>query len=109
MDRNELVMIVAANLEHAMKAQGTNPAELARRAGLNPTGIYDILSGKSKSPRLDTISKIADAIHLPIVALFEERSDDDVRRAVIDVVSSLPDDERHRILVMARALVQKHD
>ena len=65
-------MLVAANIEAAMARRGINPAELARRAGTNSTGVYDILSGKSRSPRLDTIAKIASALSVPISALFEE-------------------------------------
>lgn len=108
MERNEVVMLVASNLEHAMRMQGTNPAELARNAGINPTGVYDILSGKSKSPRLDTICKIAEALHIPITRLFEEKGDDELREAITDVLLSLPHDERERLLVMARALALTH-
>lgn len=108
MERNEIVMLVASNLEHAMKARGTNPAELARRAGINPTGVYDILSGKSKSPRLDTICKIADALNLPLVSLFEDQGDDELRKSIIDVLLTLPSVERQRLLVMARALAASH-
>lgn len=53
MERDAIAMLVAKNLEAAMDRKGTNPAEVARRAGLNPTGVYDILSGKSRHPRLD--------------------------------------------------------
>ena len=108
MERNEVVMLVASNLERVMKMQGTNPAELARNAGINPTGVYDILSGKSKSPRLDTICKIADALHIPLVSLFEAHSDDELRKTIMDVLLTLPHSERERILVMARALASSH-
>lgn len=82
MDRDELVMLVASNIQSAMQRRGTNPAELARAAGLNATGIYDILSGKSRSPRLDTIGKIATALHVPVATLFEEKLETDLRNDI---------------------------
>ncbi|WP_296222689.1 helix-turn-helix domain-containing protein [uncultured Sphingomonas sp.] len=96
-------MIVAANIQSAMERIGTNPAELARTAGLNATGIYDIISGRSRNPRLDTIAKIATALRMPVAELFEERTDSDLRNEIIDAVSRLPAPERKRILMTARA------
>ena len=69
MERDEAVLLVARNLEAAMTRKGMNAAEVARRAGINPTGVYDILSGKSRSPRLDTLNKIAQGLGMPLNAL----------------------------------------
>lgn len=103
MEREEIVMLVAANIETAMSRRGINPAELARRAGINPTGVYDILSGKSRSPRLDTIGKIARALSVPVAFLFEEYADDDLRARLMSVVDGLPPDERKRLLLVAQS------
>lgn len=103
MERDQLVMMVAGNIQSIMGRKGLNPAELARVAGLNATGVYDILSGKSRSPRLDTIGKIAAALGAPVAILFEERSDAELRDQIIDAVSRLPEAERRRILLTARA------
>ena len=96
-------MLVAANIQAAMTRGGINAADLARRAKLNPTGVYDILSGKSRSPRLDTIHKIASALGVPISLLFEEKTDTELRHAIISAIEALPDVERRRILATARA------
>ncbi|RBI84285.1 adenosylcobalamin-dependent ribonucleoside-diphosphate reductase [Rhodosalinus halophilus] len=53
-------------LEAAMKAKGTNSKRLAEAAGLNATAVYDILKGKSKSPRLDTIAALAAALDVSV-------------------------------------------
>lgn len=103
MDRNQITMIVAANIQSVMQRIGTNPAELARDAGLNSTGIYDIISGKSRNPRLDTIAKIAAALRVPVADLFEERSESELRNEIVSAVSRLPVEERRRILMTAKA------
>lgn len=103
MERNEIVMLVARNIQAIMERKGTNAAEVARAARLNPTGVYDIMSGKSRSPRLDTIAKIAAALRVPVATLFEEQGEGELRDSIIEAVSLLSPEERRRILVTARA------
>jgi len=109
MERDHIVMTVAANIQYYMELRGMNPAELARKAGINQTGVYDILSGKSRSPRLDTIGKIATALSVPVAALFEERTEDssliDLRNQALSLLGSVPRDESDKILRALRALV----
>ena len=104
MERDEVVMLVARNIEAAMQRKGSNPFDLAKRAKINPTGIYDILSGKSRSPRLDTLHKIAKGLGVPFSALFADPSEDDLDRELIETLGSMPAEERRRFLIMARAL-----
>lgn len=75
MDREKLAMVVAENLRSAMERARINPAELARSAKINTTGVYDIMSGRSRSPRVDTIAKLAEALHVPVSELLEPRDD----------------------------------
>lgn len=96
---------VAANILRAMRDRDTNPAELARAARLNPTGVYDILSGKSSNPRLDTLEKIASALSLSIVELFSEPPEPDMDQEIRRLWLSLSTDDRRRFLAVARALL----
>ena len=105
MERDAVVMIVARNLDATMARKDTNPSEVARRAGLNPTGVYDILSGKSRSPRLDTLNRIAvQWLGVPLAALLAEPSEDDLSQELIEVIGLLPAGERRRVLAMIRAM-----
>lgn len=50
---------IASNLRRVIEEHGLNRLEVATRSGLNPTAVYDILNGKSKSPRMETLHRIA--------------------------------------------------
>ncbi len=109
MERDSIVVMVAANLAEAMARKGTNAAEVARRAGLNPTGVYDILKGKSRSPRLDTLHKIAVlGLGMPLTALFTEPSGDDLDQQLLAVLGLLPVEDRKRFLTMAQAVQRQN-
>ena len=104
MERDDLVMTVARNIEAAMARKGTNPAEVARRAHLNPTAVYDILSGKSRSPKLDTLNKIAVmGLNMPVSALLVEPSEDELSQELVETLGLLGPDDRRRFLTMLRA------
>jgi transcriptional regulator with XRE-family HTH domain len=108
MERDTVVMLVARNIEAAMERKGTNPSEVARKAGINPTGVYDILSGKSRSPRLDTLHKIAKkGLEMPLSVLFEEPGVQDLDRDIVEAMENLSLADRRRFLVLARAFVQE--
>ena len=108
MERDFIVMLVARNIEAVMARKHTNPAEVARRAGINPTGVYDILSGKSRSPRLDTLHKIAVAgLGVPFSSLFVEPADDLLDQELIETIGSMPSNERRRFLAMARTFLDQ--
>jgi len=99
-------MTVAANIGAIMDAKGETAASLARRAGINPTGVYDILSGKSRSPRIETLSKIASALSVPLPILFEDAPNDMLRAELEALYDRLEDSERRRFVLSARAWVE---
>ena len=104
MERDELTMLVARNIESIMAAKGLNAAEVARRMGTNPTVVYDILSGKSRNPRLDTLHKIAVVgLGVAISALLYEPSNDELDRELIDAFARMPESDRKKMLGMIQA------
>lgn len=104
MERDALVQLVARNIEAIMARKGTNPNAVAKRLGTNPTIIYDILSGKSKSPRLDTLHKIAViGLGVPVSALLMEPDEDELDREIAQTFGLMPPSDRRRLLSMAQA------
>lgn len=100
-------MLVAHNLEAVMRRKGSNPAEVARWAGINPTGVYDILSGKSRSPRMETLAKIAAGLGVPINVFFSDPADDALDQELIEAIGMMSPEERRRFLLMARAFLDR--
>lgn len=47
------------NLQRLLDERGMNPRQLSMQAGLNPTAVRDMLSGRVRSPRYDTLQAIA--------------------------------------------------
>jgi transcriptional regulator with XRE-family HTH domain len=93
---------VAANIAAAMEARGLNALELSKRAGLNPTAVYDILKGKIKNPRIDTIAKIAGALGVTPSSLLEDRRLDEVRSGLLAAVEAMSPEDCQRLLDVAR-------
>lgn len=96
-------MMVARNIAALMQARRLDAAKLARAADLNPTGIYDILSGKSRSPKIETIAKVAKALGVPLSSIFTELSAESLVSEMMFVFESLPDQDRQRLLSTGRA------
>lgn len=100
-------MTVAENIRALMQARGMDAASLARAAGLNPTGIYDILSGKSQSPKIATIAKIARALGVPVAIVFETSTDVQLRDSIVAAYESLSHQQRDLLLKTAQAWAQE--
>lgn len=104
MERDKITMLVVRNIEAAMARKGLTPAEVQRRADMGQTGLYDILKGKSRSPRIDTLEKLATrGLGVPVASLLMEPSEDDTDQELVEILGMLPPDERRRFLNIARA------
>jgi len=53
---------VPTQIERRMTALKLNAKSLSKKAGLNDTAVRDILEGRSRNPRHDTLQKIAKAL-----------------------------------------------
>lgn len=103
MERDPATMLVAKNIEALMKARDLDPTRLAKAAGLNQTAVRDILIGKSKSPTVKTVGKIATALGVPVSSIFEEAEALDLRSDFLMVFESLSDARKELLLQTARA------
>ncbi len=53
-----------ARLRSLMEANDFNPRSLSLKAGLNPTAVRDMLEGRVKYPRYDTVESLAKALNI---------------------------------------------
>lgn len=96
-------MLVAHNIEALMEQRNLDAAKLARASGLNPTGIYDILKGKSRSPKIETIAKIAKGLGVPVSVIFSGPNEDGARDELMEVFDQLPADKRALLMQAAKS------
>lgn len=68
-----MISVVGKQIEKRMKVLGLNAKSLSKKAGLNDTAIRDIVEGRSKNPRHDTVQKIARALGCTASDLLGER------------------------------------
>jgi transcriptional regulator with XRE-family HTH domain len=61
---------VRGNVKEIMKYQGLNNTSLALKIGVKKQNMSQILNG-DQDLRLSTVQKIADALNVPLVRLFE--------------------------------------
>lgn len=81
-----MTSIVAKQIVRRMEAVKLNPKSLSQKAGLNDTAVRDIVEGKSKHPRHDTLSKIAKALGCTLGDLTGERVAPSPRRESGDTI-----------------------
>ena len=62
-------MTLAQRVRDQRYAKGWGPDELASRASISRTALYQIESGKTEQPRAGTVRRIAEALNVPTEAL----------------------------------------
>src|SRR3954452_24465842 len=62
-------MTLAQKIRDQRYAKGWGPDELASRASISRTALYQIESGKTEQPRAATLRRIAQALDIPTEAL----------------------------------------
>jgi transcriptional regulator with XRE-family HTH domain len=62
------------NLEALMERRNFNPRSLSLRAGLNATAVRDMLEGRSRFPRYDTVQSLAAALETTPALLMGDNS-----------------------------------
>jgi transcriptional regulator with XRE-family HTH domain len=105
MMRDKLTETLIRNLQAFMAVRGLNAHELAARAGMNPTAVYDILSGKARSPKIETVAKLAGALGVAATTLIETPDEAILRAELHQVYDQLSPEEQQRLLTIAQALL----
>ena len=90
-----------SELRRRMLAQGFNQKSLARNAGLNETAVRDILKGRSRSPRIDTLEALARTLSCSVPDLTGGRDapKPQAKTDAIDVIGAVEAGVSHQSLV----------
>jgi len=89
------------NLERLMLDRDINAPEIARKSGLNRRMVYDIIEGRSQSPKVETVFKIAAAMSVEPAELLGIEPKVSLHPALAELIQQYPQDEQERL---ARAL-----
>lgn len=88
---------------------GLNQEELAEKCGLHPTYIGQVERGE-KNATLESISKIANGLSLPLSKLFENIGSGECNKnfpaEAYDLMLSLPTDEQENMLKIMQMIIQ---
>lgn len=105
MSRDDATETLVRNLKRLMELRGMNPHELAANAGMNPTAVYDIISGKARSPKLESVAKLAAALSVSTSALIEDPAETALREDLETIFQRLGHEDQERVLMIANALL----
>jgi transcriptional regulator with XRE-family HTH domain len=106
-------------LTREMEERGWSNSELARRAGMVPSAVSQVISG-TRSPGYEFCVKIARPLDqppetvlrlaglLPRLSASREISDFTIQRFV-DIIRNLPEDTQHDLLEIAMALYRRQE
>ncbi|MBP5856646.1 helix-turn-helix domain-containing protein [Marivibrio halodurans] len=77
------------HLRLQMRRNGLSQRGLSRLAALDETAVKQILSGRSRSPRLDTVARLASALNTSVADLIGESAADSSIYSVLTRVFDL--------------------
>ena len=65
------VNIIGQRLKFEMKSRGVTSTELAARADVKTSFIYDVISGKSTNPSTVKLARVAEALGIPLSSMVD--------------------------------------
>lgn len=103
MDRDPVTQLLAMNMKRLMEERDINGTQLAEKAKLNRTAIYDIMTERSQSPKVKTVSQIAKALKVPMSDMFLTQEQVEAQDEFMRTYRKLPENEQERLYQIAVA------
>lgn len=103
MERDSVSKILSANIVRLMKEKDVSATILAERSNLGRTAIYDIVTGRSNSPRVKTVAQIAEVLRVPLSDLFLTEEQLEAQAEMFRAYRMLPEQEQNRLEQIAKA------
>lgn len=103
MERTDVTQILSGNIKAQLAERGMSMVELSRLAGVNDTAVFDILRQRTRSPKLETVQKIATALGVTVTELLSNNQRTAAERKILSAFALLSEDDRRRLLATAEA------
>ena len=94
--------MVVANLRQVL-ARHPNPERALDHLG-GTRALYDILNGRTKSLKVDTLGAVAEALDVPVILLFVPPGKRDALDELLRNLDRLPPQEVRRLALIAQVL-----
>lgn len=107
MERDQVSKLISDNIARLMAEREMNAAQLAEKAGLNRTAVYDIIAARSQSPKVKTVSSLAAALGVPISDLFFTTGQVEAQREILKTFQELPEADQRRLQAIADAFLPR--
>ena len=101
-------------MNEELNKRGWSQRELARRSGLSPTSISEVMSGK-RGPGKRFCRAIANALQVPTERIFQEAGiitpppDTSLFNELINVAKNLSEENQQKLVEYAQFLLQNED
>jgi transcriptional regulator with XRE-family HTH domain len=103
MARDVVSELIADNLARLLKERGISALELGQRCSMGRSSVYDILNGRSSSPKVATVAKLASGLNVPLTELFMTPQQLEAQSQLQRVYQELPPQEQRRLMQVAQA------
>lgn len=103
MSTKTLSLILAANLRALVEERHLSMKALSKAAGGGETLVYDIIHQRAKSPKIETIERLADALDVTVAELLSDQKRATVERDLLEAFDRLGPVDQERLLATARA------
>lgn len=108
---SELTVFMGKHIRELRKSQGLSQEELAFKANINAAHLGQLERGL-KSPTIDTIDKIAIALGIPLINLFDVHSsnrqdgDNSISITINNLISTMDIKQQKVVLKIIQALTE---
>lgn len=103
MNRDAVSQIITQNLARILEERGISALALGEKVGMGRSSVYDILAGRSQSPKVSTVAKLAEGLGVPLSDMFLTQAQVEAQSEMLKAYNRLPEDEQRRLAQVARA------
>lgn len=100
--------MIVKNILNYLEANDMSVTDFAKKCKLKSTTIYSIMSGQTKNPTLEVLTKIARTTNMTLDELTKsEKRDIDEVKKIYDKMKNLNDENKNLVYVAMNAIVDE--